>query len=267
MPCSAAMSWRARYGPWALVTGASAGLGREFATQLAERGLNLLLVARRADRLEELADTLARRHGVKAEAHPADLLDEAGLDNTLALAASHEVGLLVNNAGFGWVGRFVESDPEHLRRMTRLNCEVPTLLARAFLAPMATRRRGGMIIVASLAGFQPTPWMSLYGATKAFDLMLGEGLAVELGERGVDVLSLCPGSTRSEFHDIAGVTGESDDHRADPVEVIHGTLDRLGSQAVYVPGTKNWTTAFVQRFLPRAVVRTLSDHMLRGRVD
>ncbi|MFQ5748437.1 MAG: SDR family NAD(P)-dependent oxidoreductase, partial [Planctomycetota bacterium] len=202
----------ARYGPWALVTGASSGLGRAFAAALGGRGLNLLLVARRGDRLGELAAGLAAASrgghpeggprgapGFEALPVPLDLTAPDALPRLREAAGEREIGLLVSNAGFGYCGGFAEQDPERVREMVRLNCEVPALLARAFLPPMRARGRGGMILVASTAAYQATPWMALYGATKGFDLLLGEALGAEFAPRGVDVLTVSPGHTDTEF--------------------------------------------------------------------
>ena len=262
------VDWRTRYGPWAVITGASSGLGREYATQLAAKGLGLVLVARREDRVQALAEELSARHGIRADAVVADLLEDAGLARVQALASEREVGLLVNNAGFGWVGRFLEADPQTFRRMTRLNCEVPTLLAHSFLEPMAARGHGGMILVASLSSFQPTPYMTTYGASKSYALSLGESLAVEMGPRGLDILTVCPGSTDTEFQKVAEVPPDqaAKERRDDPAMVIQGSLARLGRRHIYIPGARKWGLTFAQRFAPRALVRATAARVLSKRL-
>src|SRR5512135_1227359 len=170
----------ARYGSWAVITGASAGLGEEFARQIAAEGVNVFLVARRADRLASLESELRERYGIEARSLPLDLTRE-GADGVLDEATSSlDVGLFINNAGFGYMGRFLDQDPARLLEMVRLNCAATMLLSHRFGRRLRNRARGAMVVVASLAGFQPTPYMSLYGATKGFDLLLGEGLAYEL---------------------------------------------------------------------------------------
>ena len=257
------MSFRERYGPWALVTGASAGIGAAFAEALARRGLHLALVARRGDRLDEAAARLSAAHGVEVLPLAQDLLDGDPVRRIETELGDRVVGLLINNAGFGSRRRFLDADRDLLRRMVRLNCEVPAALAHAFLKPMAERRRGGMVLVASVAGFLPTPYMAVYGATKSFDLHLGEGLSQELRENGVDVLTVCPGHTATEFHEVAGSQGPVTGGAADPADVAEGALARLGHSQCYVPGGLNKIVAGAPRLFPRKLVSAASARMLR----
>jgi len=250
-------SFAGRFGGAALVTGASAGIGECFARALARRGMDLALVARRADRLEALASELAAAHGVRAEAVAVDLTEDEAPEQ---LRRSLEergltVGLLVNNAGFGAFGPFEEMDPERARRMIDLNCRAPVALTHAFLPGMRTRGRGGLVFVASTASYQPTPWMAVYGATKAFDLMIAEALWVELSGTGIEVIALSPGNTRTEFHEIAGVhdlpaLGGS----MDPSAVVERALRHLGGGPSTIPGALNRLAAWSTRLLPRRAV-------------
>ncbi len=261
------MEFPARYGPWVLVTGASGGIGAAFARALAQRGCNVALAARRLERLDELAEELRRESGVEARAVRVDLTDGEGPARLAAAVADLDLGLLVNNAGFGWQGPFRLQEPQAIARMVRLNCEAPALLARAILPRLVARGRGGMIVVASMAGFQPTPWVSLYGATKAFDLMLGTALAVELRGTGVDVLSIAPGHTRSEFHAVAGVHGPALGTPADPDALARAALAQLGRRAVYVPGWRHRCVLGAQRLFPRSWVAAASGRRLRRRME
>lgn len=260
------MDLRQRYGPWAMVTGASSGLGECFARALAAQGLHLLLVARRAERLERLAADLRRECRVEAVAVPADLTEETGLQAAVTSAHGREIGLLVNNAGFGWSGAFLEMDEARIRRMVRLNCEAPPLLARALLPEMVRRQRGGMIVVASVAGHMPTPWISLYGATKGFDLLWAEGLAVELRGSGVDVLALSPGHTRTEFHEAAGVSGAAAGGSAKPEEVVRSALAVLGRKEQHVPGALNRVLTWLPRLGTRRTVASGAGALLARRL-
>ena len=165
-----------RYGLWALITGASSGIGREFARQVAARGLNVVLTARRADRLEALADELAMRHAVDTRVVAVDLCYDDFLDPIRAATADLEVGLLVNSAGFSRTGPFLDMDRDEMQRMLNLNVRAPALLTREYGPPMRARRRGGVVMVASVTGFVGTPLWSLYAATKGFDLLLGDCL-------------------------------------------------------------------------------------------
>src|SRR5437667_66045 len=164
------------YGEWALVTGASAGIGAAFARKLAAQSVNVVLVARRADRLEALAAELRERHGVKTRVVPEDLERDGAAERLLEWVRDLEIGILVNNAGFSTVGRFERVAREKILGMIRVNCLAVAALTHAFLPAMQARRRGAVIIVSSVAGYQPLGFAATYGATKAFDLMLGEAL-------------------------------------------------------------------------------------------
>ncbi len=184
----------------ALITGASSGIGEEFARQLAARGYELALVARREDRLRELAERLP----TKADVVPCDLASEApDLHGKVEELGVH-VDLLVNNAGFGLRGRFSDLPAERQAEMVRVNCEAVVTLTSAFLPGMLDRNRGGMITVASTAGMQPLPYETVYGATKAFALNFTEALHAELRGTGVKVLAVNPGPVHTEWQQVAG---------------------------------------------------------------
>lgn len=242
----------------ALITGASAGLGVEFARQLSKRGHALVLAARRKDRLEALAEELGNARVVASD------LSKAGAARKLVAdldAAGEQVGMLVNNAGFGLIGRFAELDPERLRQMIDLNVSTLTDLCRAVAPGMIERRTGGIINVASTAAFQPGPNMAVYFATKAYVLSFTEALHEELKPFGVKVSCLCPGPTRTEFGEVAGFDGNSTFERVvmESPEVVEAGLNGLDrNHAVVVPGLFNKITAASTRFVPRSVVRKIS---------
>jgi len=186
----------------AVVTGASAGLGREFASQLAARGYDLILTARRADRLQALADELAGRWGRTVQVLPADLADAQDLtrlEDTLQQAGP--LDLLINNAGFGLLGNFWKLEQDAQTEMIHVHVTASTRLAHAVLPGMLARRHGGLVQVASLAAFIPGRHSVLYNATKAFLVAFSQSLQAELKGSGVQVQALCPGFTRTEFHD------------------------------------------------------------------
>lgn len=249
-----------RFGPWALVTGASAGLGEQFARQLAPLGFKLVLTARRADRLEALAHELATRHGTECRVVALDLSAEEA-DARLDEATSDlDVGLLVNNAGLGYYGSFVDQDRARLAGLVRLNCAAVALLAHRFARRLVARGCGAMVIVASTAAYQATPHMALYGATKGFDLLLAEALAYELRDTGVRVMALCPGATVTEFQASAeGVPHPG----ADPAAVVRTALKALGRKTAVIPGLGNKLVVHSQRFLPRRVVTFFGERVLR----
>ncbi|MEU7835661.1 SDR family oxidoreductase [Nonomuraea sp. NPDC049129] len=241
-----------------IVTGASSGLGAEFARQLARRGSNLVLVARRADRLESLAGELTRAHGVTVTTIARDLgLPDAGrtLRAELESRGIYATGL-VNNAGFGTHNVFTEEDPERLQSMIALNVGALVDLSRAYIGPLTSAGSGVLINVASLLGFQPTPYLSVYGATKAFVLSFTESLWEETRGTGLRVLAVCPGAMQTEFFDAAG--SQSADYgakRATPEDVVRialDTVDRRSAPPSVI--TNGRPLALAGKFLPRRVV-------------
>ena len=242
----------------ALVTGASAGLGVEFARQLSSRGHRLVLVARREQRLQELASELGRARAVAIDLSKPNATAKLMAD----LGANGEVvDLLVNNAGFGLIGSFAELDARRERQMIDLNVGALCDLCRAVSPSMIKHRSGGIINVASTAAFQPGPKMAVYFATKAFVLSLSEALHEELKPHGVHVTCLCPGPTRTEFGEVAGFGGNGmfDKVAMAPPEVVQAGLEGLDrNKAVVVPGLVNKIGASSTRFAPRSVVRKIA---------
>jgi uncharacterized protein len=241
----------------ALVTGASAGLGVEFARQLAKRGHALVLVARRKERLEELARELGNARAVAID------LSKKNAAKLLADLEAHgeTVDLLVNNAGFGLIGRFAELDPKRQRQMIDLNVGTLTDLCRSVAPAMIARKSGAILNVASTGAFQPGPKMAVYFATKAFVLSLTEALHEELKPHGIKVSCLCPGPTRTEFGEVAGFGGNGmfDKLAMETTEVVEAGLNGLDrNKAVVVPGWVNKVSANSGRFAPRSVVRKIA---------
>ena len=242
----------------ALVTGASAGLGVEFARQLSTRGHTLVLAARRKERLEELAKELGNARAVAIDLSKANAAARLLADIE---ASGETVDLLVNNAGFGLIGQFAELDAEREREMIDLNVGALTELCRAVAPGMIKRKSGGILNVASTAAFQPGPKMAVYFATKAFVLSLSEALHEELKPHGVKVSCLCPGPTRTEFGDVAGFGGNGmfDKVAMNAAEVVEDGLNGLESnRAVVVSGWINKFGAASTRFAPRSVVRKIA---------
>ncbi|MCC6338875.1 MAG: SDR family oxidoreductase [Acidimicrobiia bacterium] len=253
--------------PVALVTGASAGIGREFAAQLADRGYDLVLVARRPGKLADTADEVVRRGGA-ADVLAADLVTPEGLAAVEERLASAErpVDLLVNNAGFGTYGRFSELDREVEDREVRLNVLAVVRLTHAALGPMLARGSGGVINVSSLAGYQPTPRSAVYGSTKAFVTNFSQSLHQELSGTGVTVTALCPGYTRTEFQEVAGLDRDEVPSFLwmDSPPVVAAGLDAFErGRAVCVPGPMNAFTAAVSSTLPGFVTRRISAAVQR----
>ena len=249
---------------WAVVTGASSGIGAAFARALDARGYSILLVARRRERLEELARTLKQ-----ASILVADLESDAEVARTAAHAQSlGDVELLVNNAGFATNGDFLSLDGARERGMVALNVVAPLALAHALLPAMVARKSGGVINVSSIGAFQPVPYMATYGATKAFVLSWSEALAHELRTTGVRVTCVCPGPTATEFFEVAATDRRMAKmpHMMSADAVVARTLAAFDDgRAVIVPGLINWLTAFSTRFFPRVLVRALSGRLTEPR--
>ncbi|HJQ84719.1 MAG TPA: SDR family oxidoreductase [Candidatus Binatia bacterium] len=255
------MASLASYGEWALVTGASAGIGTVFARRLAAAKRNVVLVARRADRLEALADELRRSSGVETRVVAEDLERDGAVERIEARVAHLAIGILVNNAGFSAVGRFERVPRAKILGMIRVNCLAVAELTHAFLPGMTARRRGAIIIVSSVAGYQPLGLAATYGATKAFDLMLGEALWSENQDTGVDVLVLSPGPVDTEFQHVAGETPHPG---ATPESVVDVALQALGRKPSVIAGGLNKARTFGVRFAPRAQVARLAHGVMRG---
>ena len=254
-------------GQTALVTGASSGLGTEFARQLAARGSNLILAARSADRLHTLAGEIEQAHQVRVDVMPTDLTDHAAV-TALGEQTRGRVHLLVNNAGFGSYGPFAGLDPDREYEQVLVNDAALVALTRAVLPQMLQRRTGGVLNVASTIAFQPGPYQAVYSATKAFVLSFTEALRIETRGSGVRVLALCPGPVQTSFLATLG-----DDRAAHTP--IYSRLDRadrvvtVGLRALdhdrgtVIPGTRNTLLAWGPRFTPRAVTARISGRLLR----
>ena len=243
---------RAPFPPWAraeprgsaqaLITGASAGLGAEYARQLAGRGYNLVLVARRADRLQALADEVAATYHVRVDVLPADLTSDAGVQQVeQCIGQLEQLDVLVNNAGFGTTGRLAKTDPQRQQEMVYLHVLAAMRLAQAALPAMAARGRGAIINVASVAAFTPLPGNVNYHASKRYLVAFSEGLQSEMRGSGVYVQALCPGYTHTEFHSTDDL--KRFNKSATPAfiwlnaaDVVRDSLNDLGSgRAVVVP--------------------------------
>ncbi|MDB5099098.1 MAG: short-chain dehydrogenase [Cyanobacteria bacterium RYN_339] len=254
--------------PTALITGASSGIGAAFARLLAKDKHDLVLVARRADRLDALREEIVAAHGVKVLCVPADLsLPEA----PAAIAAKvTEAGLvvdiLINNAGLGKHGAFTTASWEIDRSMIDLNITALTAMTRQFLPGMVERKTGGVINVASTASFQPIPYMGVYAATKAYVLSLSEALAEEMAPHGVKIVCLCPGPTESEFTAVAefktDITEKAPMMSAEAVAAEGISAFRAG-RVIQIPGMMNALTALSPRFLPRSMVAKVTGMIFK----
>lgn len=252
----------------ALITGASSGLGAEFAKLFAHDGHDVVLVARRRDKLDEVAAELAKAHGIKATAFAADLSDP-GAPRALfdrVAAAGLDIEFLVNNAGYGMTHAFVDGDFARELDMIQVNVTALTHLTRLFLPAMVARKSGRVLNLGSLAGFVPGPFMATYYASKAFVISFTEALAYELRGSGVTATVLCPGATATEFAAVAGNDKSAlfKSGVADAASVArHGYRAMLAGKVVVVHGVRNKLTVQATRVSPRSVVRGIAARLNR----
>lgn len=243
--------FRARYGPWAVIAGASEGLGAAFAEALAARGLDLVLLARRAAALDIVAAAFVAKHGIRVRTLVCDLANPHFAEALASETRELEVGLGVYNAAYSSVGPLLDRPLADALRVVDVNCAGPLRFAHALVPPMVARGRGGLVLMSSLAAFQGGPRIAAYAASKAFNLVLGEGLWAELAPKGVDVLVSCPGAIRTpNYLRTATKTAPG---TLDPAVVAERTLDALGRGPTIIPGAVNrLATLVLGRLLPRA---------------
>lgn len=261
---------RANDGKTAMITGASTGIGFELAKRFAEGGFDLVLVARSRDKLERLAQDMERRFGVSARVAVKDLSDPAACGELVRELeeAGIEINVLVNNAGIGVYGPFVETDWEREREMIRLNVETLTRLTKAVLPGMVKRREGKILNVASTAAFQPGPLMAVYYASKAYVLSFTEAIAEELRGTGVTVTALCPGPTRTEFGSRAGF-GKSELFQHGEMDAgtvaLQGYRSLMYGKRVVIPGFSNRLLVGLVRLLPRRLITGIMKKIQKTR--
>jgi uncharacterized protein len=253
-------------GEWALITGASAGIGTALARELAAGGTNLVLTARRRDRLAGLAAELSAKHDIRTLVCVADLAQPLGPQQIFSFTEEKNIAidLLVNNAGFGAYGDFHKARLDRLIEMTQVNVTAVVHMTHLFLPGMIARGNGDILIVASTAAFQAVPYISTYAATKAFDLHFAEGLAEEVRQYGVRVCALCPGSTATEFLQVAGQRNHTRRAPETAEKVAHVGLAALAAgKTSVISGFTNWLGAEAVRMVPRRMVAQITAGMFR----
>lgn len=256
--------WRTKYGPWAVVTGASEGIGREIAVGVAKRGLNVVLVARRRPALDQLATELFEQYGIDTLVIHADLSDEGAINSVLTATNPLEVGLLVASAGFGTSGLFIELPLERELNMLDVNCRAVVAMSHHFGQRFAAQGHGGIILLSSLVAFQGVPRSTTYAATKAFVQSFAEGLQMELAPLGVDVLASAPGPVDSGFATRANMQMSM---ALKPEEVAQETLNALGKTGTVRPGRLSKLLEFSLSFLPRWGRTRIMQQVMKGMTE
>jgi len=254
-----------KYGEWALITGASTGIGKAFAEYLAEKGMNMILVARRKERLLSLANELKNKYNVQAIPVALDLTKDNFSDELKPYTENKEIGLLINNAGYGSAGPFFESDLDWYTDMVRLNCLAPVKLTHYIVQRMTKREKGAIIFLGSVAGYYGSPFFSTYAATKAFNIQFGQSLWYELKKSNIDVLVVSPGSTETEFHDVAGFS------RAlivmTPEKVVRKAMRALGRRIEIVTGLENKLLVFFSRLFPGKMILRIKGYAVKFMIN
>ena len=256
-----------QYGPWGLVTGASDGIGRDFARELAAKGLNLVLVARRKDRLESLATELESTYHVRVVCQPVDLANADDCEHLLRSVEHLEIGLLVAAAGFGTSGLSIHTDPDMEADLVQVNCRAVLQQSLHFSRLMVKRKRGGLILISSVLAFQGTPFSANYAASKAYIQSLAEGLSVELKPFGIDVLAVAPGPVASGFSQRANM----DLGKTMSSEVVaRASVAALGRRTFIRPGWLSkllgWSLSTAPRFVRVFIIGNLMKKMSGVRI-
>lgn len=250
-----------QYGDWAIVTGATSGIGLELATQLASAGFHLILNARNLENLKKVAHELQRSHQVQIKIVAADLSESAGVDQLIQASENLKVGLLINNAGFGTSGLFLDTSIHAEISMLRVNCEAVLSLSHYFSQRFKQQQRGGIIFLSSLVAFQGVPYAANYAATKAYIQSLAEALAIELKPYNIDVLSAAPGPVESGFGQRADMKMNG---ALQPAQIGVPILRALGKQRNVIPGMLSKVLVYSLRTVPRFVKIRIMQTVMGG---
>ncbi len=249
-------NYKTKYGQYALITGASSGIGKAFAYKLASLNVDLVLVARREEKLKLIKDEIEQKYSVKVIVITLDLTVNSFIEAIKESTKDLEIGILINNAGFGSTGDYIQIDSEYEEKMIKLNCIAPSILTHHFVSKMKGRKKGAIIFLGSVVSFISVPYMSTYSATKAFNTFLADGLWYELKKYNIDVLTVNPGGTDTEFQRISKVSGGAFVRK--PEDVVETALKALGKKVLVIDGAMNRINVFISKFLPRKFLIKLS---------
>ncbi len=257
-----------KYGPWALITGASVGIGREYALQVASRGLNVIIVARNAQRLKLLKTEITANYNIDVKVIIADLTSEEAIQQIINMTQDMQIGLLINNAGREDSNHFLRINPQEHLQTINLNVKAPLLLTHHFGAKMIEQKKGGIINMSSIVAFQGVPYIANYAATKSFNLIFSEGIAAEFKKHNVDVLAVTPGFTNTNLASVYEFSG-TPFKPLEPEFVAQRALKALGDKQLTIPGFINkflyWSGKFLfTRNLNTASFGTVFKKVLRN---
>jgi short-subunit dehydrogenase len=257
-----------KYGEWALITGASSGIGREFARYLSKEKINLVLIARRYEKLLELKDELTTKYKIEILPVQSDLTKDESIAKINEIVGQINVGILINNAGAGYVGKFSEMDLKKGAGLVKLNCLAPVMLTHHFIKKMIQNRKGAIIFLGSIVGLQPSPYLAVYSATKSFNIFFAEALWYELKKFNIDVLSVSPGSTATDFERVSKDTSKFITSK--PEEVVASAFKSLGKKPAIIHRTINKILIGLSNLLPIKISLTLAGKIayrrnLKGR--
>ncbi|MBR9729640.1 SDR family NAD(P)-dependent oxidoreductase [Shewanella intestini] len=260
------VNFKQKYGDWALVTGATSGIGLHIADQLAKKGLNILLVSRKEDELKSHAEKLSKKHGVETAIIAADLATDEGVAKVKATKL--KISLLVPAAGLEVNGAFEKTPYEAELKVIQLNVTSTFVLVHHFSRDMVDQKRGGILLIASLSGQMPNPYFANYAGTKAYVLNLGASLYGEFRSKGVDVTVLSPGLTATPMVSDNGMDWNKTPMIAmDPAKVASLAIEGLGKRLLTVPGTRNWLMATMMKLSPVKLAAIISEKMVRNAID
>lgn len=254
------IDFKERFGPWAIVTGASSGFGEEFCKQLAALGLNIVLIARREERLIKLSAKLTNEFSIETRAIKLDLSKDDFLRELILLTNDLDIGLLINNAGFAITGNFLSHPIDDQLKLLNVNIRAMLILTHYFGNLMADKRKGGIINLSSASAFLPIPGWANYASTKSFILHFSEALQYELKEKKIDLLAFCPGATRTEFSNVANTKWTGDDVS----KVTAAALNSLGKKTLLITGAKNKIFIFMIKLLPHKFITFLGAKALQS---
>lgn len=249
-----------KYGPWAMITGASSGIGEQFAYQLAENNFNIVLVARSESKLSDVKNNILGKTHVNVKIIAVDLAIEECIDQMISATTDIDIGLVVHSAGYAITGNFAENELEAELGMLSVNCIAPLKLTHYYSNKMMLRKKGGVIFLSSIVGFTAVEKWAGYSATKAYNLLFAESLSYELAAYNIDVMVLCPGPTDTAFFERCGLAPGKG---ANPVDVVRVALCKLGKKNIVTPGFWNKYNIFWSYLLPRRFNAWFSSMMLK----